>query len=153
MKAFCCRSFKGAKQQTKQHSGELRCFLFSPVLCLKLWLITFRRRDLWKTNCASYWTRRQRTRNVEQHMVTIQVDAGSSLCGGLCRCRVGVTDKILSRENIYACVFIYTRQASVVKEVWTDSLRRRIVFTQLGFVLFLIHSPYGAYAHSHWTLF
>lgn len=72
--------------------------------------------------------------------------------GVSCGCRAGVTDKILTRENIYACVFIYTRQASVVKEVlWTDSLRRRIMFTQLGSVLFLIHSPYGAYARSRWT--
>lgn len=76
------------------------------------------------------------------HFVVFHVDAG----------RV-VADKILTRENIYACVFIYTRQASVVKEVlWTDSLRCRIMFTQLGSVLFLIRSPYGAYARSHWTL-
>lgn len=82
-------------------------------------------------------------------MVTVQMDAGSSLCDVSRGCRAGVTDKILTRENIYACVFIYTRQASVVKEVpRTDSLRWRIVFTQLGSVLFLIHSPYGAYARS-----
>lgn len=50
-------------------------------------------------------------------MVTVQMDAGSSLCGVSCGCSAGVTDKILTRENIYAYVFIHTRQASVVKEV------------------------------------
>ena len=72
--------------------------------------------------------------------------------GVSCVCRVSITDTILTRENINVCVFIHTRQASVVKEVlWTDSLRQRIMFTQLGSVLFLIHSPYGADARSRWT--
>lgn len=47
-------------------------------------------------------------------MVTVRMDAGSSRCGVSCGCKA---DEILTRENIYACVFIYTRQASVVKEV------------------------------------
>lgn len=99
------------------------------------------RRDLQKTSCASHWTHRQWARNVEQHMVTAQIDAGSSLCGVSCECGADVTDKILTGENISALVFIYTQQASVVEVLWTDSLRWRIVFAQLGSVLFLIHSP------------
>lgn len=97
--------------------------------------------DLQKTSCASHWTHRQWARNVEQHMVTAQIDAGSSLCGVSCECGAEVTDKILTGENISARVFIHTQQASVVEVLWTDSLRWRIVFAQLGSVLFLIHSP------------
>lgn len=50
-------------------------------------------------------------------MVTARMNAGSSHCDVSCGCRAGATHKILTRENIYACVFIYTRQASVVKEM------------------------------------
>ena len=50
-------------------------------------------------------------------MVTVRMDAGSSHFGVSCGCKAAVTDEILTRENIYACVFIYTQQASVVKEV------------------------------------
>ena len=51
----------------------------------------------------------------EEHMVTAQLDAGSSYCSDSCKCKMGVTNKILTRQNIYACLFIYTQQAPVVK--------------------------------------
>lgn len=39
-------------------------------------------------------------------MVMAQMDAGSSQCGVSCKSWAGVADKILTRENIYACVFV-----------------------------------------------
>lgn len=119
-------------------------------LCMKLWLITLEDEMVENKLCISQTVKRGKKCGAAYGHRSD--GCWFIVCGVSCGYRAGVTDKILTREDIYACVFIYTRQASVVKEVlWTDSLRRRFVFTQLGSVLFLIHSPYGAYARSHWT--
>lgn len=61
-------------------------------------------RDSEKASCAARWAHRQWRRNVEQHMVTVQMDAGSSLFRASCGCRAGGTGKILTMQGEYFCM-------------------------------------------------